>query len=89
MTTLFLLSSYTDDYTGSNAHVILEEYKPAHYTAESHKTNGDSVIRESFDSLAQSSVTGSKRRLFALSANEKVTLKTQMSDLGKSQEFWQ
>lgn len=86
---MFLLSCHTDDSAGTNAHVILEQYKPAEYTAESHKTDGESVIRETFDSQAQSSITESKRRLFILSANDKVTLETQMSDLGKSRKFWQ
>ena len=45
-----------------------------------HKINGESAIRD------VSKIP--RRRLFILSANDKVALETQMSDLGTSQAFW-
>lgn len=84
-------------FGGTNVHVILEQYKPADYgdeyrqngtihanghpvdTVEAPKTNG--IISTQNSSRPLVSVECSRRRLFILSASDKIALRKQMHDL--------
>ena len=98
----YSLGWYINGDLGTNVHVILEEYKPAGHSAGDetnaiNRVKGASSLERCNDPSSNigetknvdevpGSIETRRRRLFIFSAHEKAALRTQMLDIGTSQD---